>query len=89
MKKVFLSAVVCFLFAALQPLFAQNGVKIAATAGTADQYAMLDVTSTSKGVLIPRMTQAQRDAIATTPTTGLLIFQTDNTPGFYYYNGSA
>ena len=34
------------------------------------------------------MTQAQRNAI-TTPATGLLIYQTDQTTGFYYYNGSA
>ena len=31
---------------------------------------------------------AQRDAIVA-PATGLLVFQTDNTPGFYYYDGSA
>jgi len=48
---------------------------------------IFDMTSTSKGLLIPRMTQAQRDVI-TSPATGLLIFQTDNTPGFYFYNGS-
>ena len=53
-----------------------------------DASAQLDVTSNDKGVLIPRMTQALRDAIGT-PATGLLIYQTDNTPGFYYYNGSA
>jgi hypothetical protein len=34
------------------------------------------------------MTLAQRNAIAT-PATGLLIYQTNNTPGFYYYNGTA
>lgn len=50
--------------------------------------AALDITSTNSGILIPRMTQAQRNAI-TTPATGLLIFQTDATAGFYYYNGSA
>jgi len=48
---------------------------------------LLDIVSTSKGVLIPRMNKAQRDAIAT-PSTGLLIYQTNSTPGFYYYNGS-
>jgi hypothetical protein len=48
--------------------------------------ALLDITSTKKGVLLPRMTQAQRNAIAS-PPTGLLIFQTNNSPGFYYYNG--
>jgi hypothetical protein len=50
--------------------------------------AALQVSSTSKGVLLPSMTLAQRDAI-TTPATGLLVFQTDSTPGFYYYNGTA
>lgn len=50
--------------------------------------AILDVASTTKGMLIPRMTQAQRDAIAT-PATGLMIYQTDGTTGFYYWNGTA
>jgi hypothetical protein len=31
------------------------------------------------------MTQAQRDGIAS-PAAGLLIYQTNNTPGYYYYN---
>ena len=58
---------------------------------TADPSAQLDVTSTKKGFLAPRMTMVQRDSIAIgeTPATGLLIYQTDNTPGFYYYNGAA
>jgi hypothetical protein len=50
--------------------------------------AILDVQSTEKGMLVPRMTQAQRNAISS-PGSGLLIYQTDNTPGFYYYSGSA
>jgi hypothetical protein len=33
------------------------------------------------------MTQDQRLAIAA-PATGLLIFQIDNTPGFYFYSGA-
>ena len=49
--------------------------------------AILDVNSTTQGVLLPSMTEAQRNAIAT-PATGLLVFQTDNTPGFYYYDGA-
>ncbi len=47
--------------------------------------AILDVSSNAKGVLVPRMTQAQKNAIVS-PALGLLIFQTDNTTGFYYYN---
>tara|TARA_R110002126_G_scaffold281512_2_gene429346 strand:+ start:13738 stop:14619 length:882 start_codon:yes stop_codon:yes gene_type:complete len=38
--------------------------------------AALDITSTTKGLLIPRMTAAQRDAI-TTPSQGLIIFCTN------------
>ncbi|MCK4357574.1 MAG: tail fiber domain-containing protein [Candidatus Cloacimonetes bacterium] len=55
--------------------------------GTTTPQALLDMTSTTKGILVPRMTQIQRNAIST-PATGLLIYQTDNTPGFYFYNGS-
>lgn len=47
---------------------------------------MLDVTSTTKGLLIPRMNQVQRLAI-TTPAAGLLVYQTDVPTGFYYYDG--
>lgn len=55
---------------------------------TPDASAMLQIDNTSGGILVPRMNQAQRNLI-TTPATGLLIFQTDVTPGFYYYNGTA
>jgi hypothetical protein len=54
---------------------------------TPDASSLLEIKSTSKGILIPRMTQTQRNAIAT-PATGLMIYQTNNTPGFYYYDGS-
>lgn len=60
-----------------------NGSKTAANASAA-----LDITSTTKGILIPRMTNVQRDAIAS-PATGLMVYQTDGTAGFYYYNGTA
>ena len=49
--------------------------------------ALLEMQSTTQGLLAPRMTKAQRDAIVA-PTTGLLIFQTNSTPGFYYYTGA-
>ena len=52
----------------------------------ANTSAMLDVKSTTKGVLIPRVTSAQRTSIST-PATGLLVF--DTTVGsFYFYTGS-
>jgi len=48
---------------------------------------MLEITSTSKGLLIPRMTESDKGNISPT-ATGLLIYQTDGTTGFYYYTGS-
>jgi hypothetical protein len=47
------------------------------------------VSSSSQGALTPRLTAAQRTAIAS-PATGLLVYQLDGpTPGFYFYNGTA
>jgi hypothetical protein len=64
-----------------------QGVKIGNNTNAADASAMLDVESTNKGLLVPRMTESQRDAIGS-PATGLLVFQTDITPGFYYWDGT-
>jgi hypothetical protein len=58
------------------------------TAGATNASSLLEVRSTTKGVLIPRMTKAQRDAIVS-PATGLLIYQTNNSPAFYFFDGSA
>ncbi|MEY3367434.1 MAG: hypothetical protein RI973_589 [Bacteroidota bacterium] len=41
--------------------------------GQAEPSALVELQSTDKGFLLPRMTQAQRDAIAS-PATGLMIF---------------
>lgn len=65
---------------------AQN-VGINSDGSAPDGAAMLDVKSTNSGILIPRMTEAQKTSI-TSPATGLLMYQTDDTPGFYYYNGT-
>lgn len=54
---------------------------------TPDPSAALDVSDVTKGLLIPRMTITQRNAIPT-PAKGLMVFQTDGTSGFYYYDGS-
>ena len=54
--------------------------------------AMLQIESSTKGFLIPRMTSAQRTAISN-PPQGLLVFQTDggdenSAPGLYYATGT-
>ena len=54
---------------------------------TPNTSAILEMKSTSQGLLIPRMTLAQRNAIVN-PATGLMIFQVNSSPGFYYYTGS-
>ena len=64
-----------------------QGVAINEDDSDPDASAILDVKATDKGVLIPRMTAAQRNAIAS-PATGLLIYQTDGVAGFYFYNGT-
>ena len=49
--------------------------------------AVLQATSTTKGFLPPRMTQTERNAIAS-PAIGLEIYQTDATEGKYIYKSS-
>lgn len=66
--------------------FAQMGVS--ETAITPHASSILELKSTSKGFLAPRMTAAQRAAISS-PATGLIVYQTDGTSGYYFYNGSA
>jgi hypothetical protein len=65
-----------------------NGTSVGIGTVSPNASAALEVNSTTKGFLLPTMTQTQRNAISI-PATGLLIYQSDNTPGFYYYNGSA
>jgi len=80
MKKITLIALM--LFTALA--YAQVGINT----NNPDASSALDITSTTGGLLIPRMTETQRDAISPA-ATGLMIYQTDGTAGFYYYNGSS
>lgn len=68
------------------PAFPQ-GVGINITGASADSSAMLDVSSTDRGVLVSRMTETQRNAIIH-PAEGLLIFNT-TTKCFNFYKNSA
>ena len=65
--------------------FSQS-VAINSDGSNPDASAMLDVSSTSKGLLIPRMTESEREAISS-PATGLLVYDLTETI-LYYYTGS-
>ena len=81
MKKITLP-IFCYLLLS-SACFAQVGFN--ADNSAPKPSAMLDVKSTTKGMLIPRMTAAQRGAIAS-PAAGLLVYQTDAPIGYYYFN---
>jgi len=66
------SLLIAFIYFITTPLLAQVGIGTI----TPDASSALDISSTTKGVLIPRLTNAQRDAISN-PANGLMIFNTD------------
>lgn len=83
-NKYILSAILIAFLTIDTATFSQVGI---GTTTDPDASSMLEIQSTSKGVLIPRMTTIQRDAIAT-PANGLLVFDTDR-KSFWFYNGTA
>ena len=80
MKKLLILSIAIFSMS----LTAQVGINTPVI----DASAALEITSTEGGILIPRMTETERNEI-TAAADGLLIYQTDATAGFYYYNGTA
>jgi hypothetical protein len=82
MKRV---AFVLALAISILSIHAQNnGIGI----GTATPHpsAAFEVADSSRGILIPRMTMAQRNAIQN-PAEGLMVYQLDSTKGFWYWDG--
>jgi hypothetical protein len=77
------SLIVCLLTG----MMAQAQVAVNTTGASLHNSAMLDVASTTKGLLVPRMTGTERMAIAS-PATGLLVYDISSSL-FYYYNGTA
>jgi hypothetical protein len=82
MKKLQLFVIACILTGNM--LLAQS-VGIGTT--TPDTSALLHLHSASKGVLLPRITTAQRNGIAA-PAAGLLIYNT-SASAFQFYNGTS
>ncbi len=83
---IFQLLAVTFMFSQTQTIIG-NQTSINQDESAPDDSAILDVSSTDKGMLLPRMTTAQRTIIAS-PATDLLVFDTDFNQFFYYYGGS-
>lgn len=83
MKKIILG--LCLITVAGISVNAQ--VKIGSNPSTINAASLLELESTTSGLLMPRMTLAQKNLIAS-PPAGLLVFQADGISGFYYYDGS-
>ena len=85
MKKLFILFAIFTTFATTA-----QSVGINTDGSAANSSAMLDVSSTTKGFLLPRMTSSQRNAISS-PATGLMIFCNDcgvvGQPQFYSGSG--
>jgi hypothetical protein len=71
-----------FFFSFLSASAIAQGVAIGNAAASPDASAVLDLQSTAKGMLVPRMNSTQRAGIAS-PATGLLVFDT-NTESFWF-----
>jgi hypothetical protein len=74
MQKHFIKLLLIFQLMTVSKIFSQN-IALNATGNLPDTSAMLDVSSTNKGFLMPRMTAAQVSAIPL-PATGLIIYNT-------------
>jgi hypothetical protein len=96
MKKRFTLIISTFILF-LSTIEAQS-VAINTTGTAADASAMLDITSTTKGLLVPRvaLTATNSATPVTTPSTSLIVYNTATasvgatrvTPGYYYWNGT-
>ncbi len=78
--KSFTVTILLFLLLISPGIQAQIGIG----ANPPDPSAMLHVQDTAKGMLIPRMTAAQKTAI-NNPAEGLMIYQTNESKGFWYF----
>lgn len=86
MKKLFALFILTFLF------FSSHSQSIGIGTNLPNSNAILDVASGSKGMLIPRMTQTQRDAMLN-PPSGMILYMNgtndvQNHPIGFYYRGS-
>lgn len=85
MKKILLFLAAFTVMCLSLSTFSQS-IAISATSTTPNASAILDVQSTTKGMLVPRMTTSQRISIAS-PATGLLVF--DNSTGSFWFKSAS
>lgn len=78
------TSILAFFLFCCHILFSQN-IGVNSTGAAPDNSAMLDIASTNKGLLIPRMPAALRLSISS-PANSLLVFDTDST-AIFMYNG--
>lgn len=81
-----IAAALILLFCSSNAIHAQS-MGISNAAITPDPSSILEMRTTEKGILIPRMTTAERDNISS-PATGLMLYNTI-TNQYNFYNGSA
>ena len=81
-----IAAALILLFCSSNTIHAQS-MGISNAAITPDPSSILEMRTTEKGILIPRMTTAERDNISS-PATGLMLYNTI-TNQYNFYNGSA
>jgi hypothetical protein len=77
---------ICIYVSLVVLLTNAQSVAINTDGSPANNSSILDIKSSSKGILVPRMTTVQRNAIAS-PANGLLVYDT-NSNSFWFYNGS-
>ncbi|MFV8324303.1 hypothetical protein [Flavobacterium sp. ZS1P14] len=80
--KTVLQAYLLFFMIITTNVFSQVGIGTV----TPNASSVLDVSSTTQGMLTPRMTSVQRTTI-TSPADGLIVYDTD-LKSFYYYNST-
>ncbi len=84
MKRILTPFLFFFLLSFINPsLFSQS---VGINNPQPDPSAILDILSTNKGILIPRITISQRDAIPN-PAQGLLVYITNDT-SFHFFTGN-
>lgn len=83
------SITVFFLILVFRSVTLGQSVSVNGTGNPADAQSILDISATDKGVLLPRMTTAQRTSFSPTngSDNGMLVYDT-NTESFWYWDGT-